>query len=259
MSTVSVNNTFYDHLGAAWWTATDHMITFLRYESQLKVDYCLRHLPPPQEAGWIAEFGAGAGLVSIPLAQAGYRVIAVDLAAEALAQLHHQAEQRGVSDRIQTVVGDITVPVDLPEKVSAILALDVLEHVAEPAAVVAQAARHLPPGGTFLYHTLNRTVKCWLLYLQLAPRLIRHSPKDVHRWRYNIRPDELHPWLSANHLTLIEERGTYSPLWQPAMWELLTTRAVTTPFRFEYSRDKSCGYLGCAIKQESDAASSGLE
>lgn len=244
-----VNNTFYNELGQAWWSATDHMVTFLRHESAIRVAYCCQHLPPPSPQHWIAEFGAGAGFVTLALAEVGYRIVAVDLAPQALDELVRQAEQRGLRDRVHPVVGDITQPLVLPHSVQAVLAMDVLEHVPNPQAIVAQAAAHLPEGGHFVYHTLNRTLKCWLLYLQLAPRLIRHSPPDVHRLAFNIRPAELHQWLQDNQLQLHHETGTYAPLFQRATWELLTKRAVHYPMRFAYTADRSCGYLGVAVKK----------
>lgn len=248
MSQAVINNEFYHTLGDAWWTADDHMITFLRYESVIKLDYLQKKLPPPPAT--LVDLGAGAGLVAIPLAQAGYRVIAVDVSAASLAVLMNRATQLEVADRIETVVADITQSLPIKEPVDAVLAMDVLEHVSSPAKVVESAAALLKPGGVFAYHTLNQTWQTWLLYLQIAPRLIRHGPKDLHLHHYNIKPAWMTQWVKASGLTPTEQQGIHAPFCQKANWELITRRRVKTPLRFEYTNSLVFGYLGMAEKPE---------
>ncbi|MEZ4573911.1 MAG: bifunctional 2-polyprenyl-6-hydroxyphenol methylase/3-demethylubiquinol 3-O-methyltransferase UbiG [Vampirovibrionales bacterium] len=245
----TVNNDFYNDLGAHWWSATDHMITFLRHESVIRLDFIGQHLPPDGRACRLLDLGCGAGFISIPLAQAGHQVTAVDCSRTSLDVLLQEAEKRGCAQNITVVEADLRHRLPVPDDFDMVLAMDILEHVDQPQQIIAKAAGHLKPGGRFLYHTLNQTVWCWLVYLQLGPRLIRHSPKDLHRWDHNIPPAHLLGWLEVAGLLSHPPRGVHAPLFQRATWDLLTTRSIQTPMRFEYISSLAFSYIGMAEKR----------
>ncbi|MEM1114978.1 MAG: methyltransferase domain-containing protein, partial [Bacteroidota bacterium] len=81
-----VNNAFYDDLGERWYEGDDHAIALLRVESYLKLGYTFEVLRTHRiEAGSrVLDVACGAGLVTLPMATAGYRMEGVDLAENAL-------------------------------------------------------------------------------------------------------------------------------------------------------------------------------
>ncbi len=241
-----INNDFYHDLGDRWWTATDHMITFLRAESLIKLDYIRRTLPASTGLS-ILDLGSGAGLIAIPLAKEGHHVTALDCSKAALRELSLEATRQETACPVETVVGNVLEPLPFSGGTfDVVLAMDVLEHIPHPEILIRHAASVLKPGGLLIYHTLNRTLKCRLLYLTLAPMLVRNSPNHIHRHEYNIPPRRLRQWLEKEHFIPSEPVGLHSPIFQRATWELLRYRAVYTPMRFEYTRSLALGYIGHA-------------
>ena len=177
MNSQIVNNQFYNSLN--WWEANDHMIVFLRAESKIRLNYIHKSMPN-LKGKTVLDLGCGAGFISLPLAEMGACVTAIDLSEEALRILQEKAQQKNLQNNIQIKQADILQELNLNQKYDLVLALDVLEHVFCPEKIIEQAFKYLKPNGLFIYHTLNRTFWCWLLYLQLVPRLIKNDPKNVH-------------------------------------------------------------------------------
>ena len=90
--------------------------------------------------------------------------------------------------------------------------LEVLEHVADKPAFVAELARHLAPGGLMVLSTPNRTPQSRLLLVGAAEAL-GAVPRGTHHWDDFATPDELRELLAAAGLAMGEPRGiTWSPL-----------------------------------------------
>ena len=70
---------------------------------------------------------------------------------------------------------------------------DVLEHVSDLRRVIAETARVLKPGGTYLYDTINRTLRSRLIVITLLQewRWTAVMPPGLHDWNMFIKPDEL--------------------------------------------------------------------
>ena len=256
-----INIAFYDDLGDSWWTAQDHMIAFLRAENAIRIDFIKKHLPTAKGPLRLLDLGSGGGLITIPMAQEGHHLTALDLSETSLAVLNQQAERKGVSDHITTLQADMMKPWPVEGPFDVILAMDVLEHVSAPHAVIAQAQAMLKPGGIFIYHTLNQTWLCWLIYLQLAPRIMRNSPKDIHIYDYCIKPEWMSDWLQQTGFTHHEQIGLRPKLNLNIIWQLLRERQLNTELQFDYCQSLALGYIGWAqlapAQKESLATTSG--
>jgi S-adenosylmethionine-dependent methyltransferase len=98
----------------------------------------------------VLDAGGGSGGFAVPLAEAGHRVVVVDPSPDALAALSRRAHERGVSDRVRAVQGDVTdLPslAELADGVDVVLCHSVLEVVDDPAAALAAVAGCLREGG----------------------------------------------------------------------------------------------------------------
>jgi len=145
MATVAKH--YEDHLGHFYaWMVGDIDAALSRSTAELAA------LELPAAAGGIAvDLGAGIGLHSIPLAQAGYAVTAIDSSALLLATLR----ERAASLPITTVCGDL---LEMEQHMNApadvILCMgDTLTHLPDKAAVetlVAAVERSLKAGGRFV-------------------------------------------------------------------------------------------------------------
>ena len=69
--------------------------------------------------------------------------------------------------------------------------MEMLEHVPDPAAVVAACARLAKPGGYLFFSTINRSPKSFLFAIVGAEYLLRLLPRGTHEYDKFIKPSEL--------------------------------------------------------------------
>lgn len=242
-----VNNQFYDLLKDDWWNANDHMIFFLKAESKIKIEYLKKNIINLTNLK-ILDIGAGAGFISIPLAQMGADVTAVDLSKSSLNTLAKKANELGVDKKIRIIHADAISYKDTNEKYDLVLAFDVLEHVNEPQRIINNAYNLLNKNGIFAYHTLNKTFICWLLYLKLVPAIIKHAPVDVHIHEWNIKPVQMIKWLNEAGFKPNEQIGIRAKILQKGILEFITKRKIESEFQFAFTKNLSLGYLGLGYK-----------
>jgi len=153
------------------------------------------------------DVGCGAGLLAEPLARLGAEVTGVDAAAENIAVAGEHTAGAGLS--IDYRAGELATlglgGFDL------VTAMEVLEHVADKAAFVAELAGHLGPGGLLVLSTPNRTAQSRLLLVGLA-EAIGAVPRGTHHWDDFVTADELRELLAEAGLAMGAPRGiAYSP------------------------------------------------
>jgi ubiquinone/menaquinone biosynthesis C-methylase UbiE len=83
--------------------------------------------------------------------ETGCRGIGVDRSAAALASARLRADEAGLGDRVELKEHDLDRPLPFPDRsFAAVMALDVVVHVADRAAFLREIARLLEPGGRLL-------------------------------------------------------------------------------------------------------------
>lgn len=154
------------------------------------------------------DVGCGAGLLAEPLARLGAATTAVDAAAENIAAARSHAEGSGLA--IDYRCGELAA-LNLG-KFDLITAMEVIEHVADKRAFIAQLAAHLAPGGLLVLSTPNRTAASRLLLVGAAEAL-GAVPRGTHHWDDFITPDELADLLAEAGLATGEPKGiAFSPI-----------------------------------------------
>ena len=153
------------------------------------------------------DIGCGAGLLCEPLARMGAEVTGVDAAPENIAAARAHAAQSGLSIRYEA--GDF-LGLDLPHY-DLVTSLEVVEHVADPAAFIAGLAARLKPDGLMILSTPNRTVASRLLMVEGAERLSQ-IPRGTHHWDQFITPDEMRDLLDAAGLEVTDTAGIHFSL-----------------------------------------------
>ena len=159
----------------------------------------------------VVDVGCGGGLLAEGMARRGARVLGIDLAPEALAVAKLHALESGVAVEyreiaVETLADSATGQFDL------VTCLEMLEHVPDPAAIVASIARLVRPGGNAVFSTINRNARSFALAIVGAEYLMRLLPKGTHRYARLIRPSELSRWARDAGLELVDLAGlVYDP------------------------------------------------
>src|SRR3972149_2942480 len=100
---------------------------------------------------------------------------------------------------------------DAGERFDIVLAMEVVEHVADVDLFVERCAEMVKPGGLMIVATLNRTLKSFALAIVGAEYVLGWLPRGTHRWDKFITPNELEIALERAGLRVIDEIGvTYN-------------------------------------------------
>jgi 2-polyprenyl-6-hydroxyphenyl methylase / 3-demethylubiquinone-9 3-methyltransferase len=136
----------------------------------------------------LADLGCGGGLLAEPMARLGFDVTALDADAAAIAVARDHAAAAGLN--IDYRVGDIGALVEAGRRFDAVLALEIVEHVADRAAFLAGLGALVKPGGAVVGATLNRTLRSFALAIVGGEYVLRWLPPGTHDWQRFVRPSE---------------------------------------------------------------------
>lgn len=166
----------------------------------------------------VADVGCGGGLLSEALAKAGARVTAIDLAPEVIevAKLHLHETNAGLAAPLAIdyrLCASSGLAADEPAAFDVVCCMELIEHVPDPAALVADLAALLRPGGKLFLSTLNRTPASFMAAIIGAEYVARLLPRGTHDYRQFVKPSELGAWLRGVGLQLDQISGiVYNPL-----------------------------------------------
>ncbi|WP_137754255.1 bifunctional 2-polyprenyl-6-hydroxyphenol methylase/3-demethylubiquinol 3-O-methyltransferase UbiG [Sphingopyxis sp. L1A2A] len=148
------------------------------------------------------DVGCGAGLLAEPLARMGAAVTGVDAAPENIAAARVHAAGQGLS--IDYFAGELAA---LPlATFDLVTSMEVVEHVTDPAAFIAELAARLAPGGLMILSTPNRTILSKLLLVEAAER-VGAVPRGTHDWDQFLKPEELTKLLEDAGLEVVDRTG----------------------------------------------------
>ncbi len=199
----------FDQLAARWWDP-DGESRPLHDLNPVRADFVARRMR--LDGARVADVGCGGGLLSEALASAGADVVGVDLGQAVIdvAQLHLHESGLKVDYRVQSSSGLAEAEAGTFD---AVCCMELIEHVPDPAALVADLARMLKPGGRLFMSTLNRTPAAFGAAILGAEYLMRMLPRGTHHYAQFLRPSELARMLRQVGLELDEVCGLrYNPL-----------------------------------------------
>jgi 2-polyprenyl-6-hydroxyphenyl methylase/3-demethylubiquinone-9 3-methyltransferase len=179
------------------------------------------------------DVGCGGGLLSEALALEGADVTAIDLAPDLLKVARLHALESGARVDYRQVEVE-TLAAEQPGAFDVVACMEMLEHVPDPASVLAACATLLKPGGRLFASTLNRTPAAFALAIVGAEYVARMLPRGTHSYRDFIRPAELAGWLRECGLELEDVSGLAYEPWRNAA---------------RVGGGTSVNYLACAVKR----------
>jgi 2-polyprenyl-6-hydroxyphenyl methylase/3-demethylubiquinone-9 3-methyltransferase len=164
------------------------------------------------------------------MARLGAEVTGIDPAQTSIAVARRHAEETGA--RVTYRAATLEEIAREPRRFDVVAAMEVVEHVADPAAFVALAASLLRPGGVFIGSTLNRTLKSFALAIVGAEYVLRWLEPGTHRWEQFVTPREFAEAARAAGLSRpVAEGVVYDPI--RATWCLSSDLAVNYLFAAE--------------------------
>ena len=158
----------------------------------------------------ILDIGCGGGILSEPLARLGASVVGADPSASNIAVAQHHAAQAGLAIDYRSTTAEALA--EAGESFDVVLAMEVVEHVADVALFVQRCGEMVKPGGLMVAATINRTLKSFALAIVGAEYVLRWLPRGTHQWDKFVTPDKLEHHLANNKLAISEQTGVvYSP------------------------------------------------
>jgi 2-polyprenyl-6-hydroxyphenyl methylase / 3-demethylubiquinone-9 3-methyltransferase len=200
----------FSELAHLWWD-TESDFRPLHDINPLRLDWIdgIAHLDGKRAL----DIGCGGGILSDAMARRGAEVLGIDLAGKALkvAQLH--AIEAATPRVAYREVAAETLAVEMPGSFDVVTCMEMLEHVPNPASVIAACGQLLKPGGSAFFSTINRNAKAFAFAIVGAEHVLKLLPKGTHEYARLIRPSELAAWCRAAGLDVEEMRGLeYNPL-----------------------------------------------
>lgn len=220
----------FEALASRWWDPGGEFRP-LHEINPLRANYIDEHSPVADQR--LLDVGCGGGILAEAMARRGARVTGIDMgeAPLAVARMHLLESGVEVEYRQSTAEG---LAAEQPGQYDVVCCLEMLEHVPDPAAVVAACAELARPGATLYFSTINRNPKSFAFAIVGAEYILKLLPAGTHEYTSFIKPSELAGWLRAAGLEL---RGTTG----------LTYNPFSRQYRLQ-ARDLSVNYMVHAVK-----------
>jgi 2-polyprenyl-6-hydroxyphenyl methylase / 3-demethylubiquinone-9 3-methyltransferase len=205
----------FGKLAADWWdpdgsSAMLHKLNPVRLkyirdqlDQHWQIDECSR---TPLEGKIALDVGCGAGLLAEPLARLGAKVTGIDASPDVIAVAREHASAMGLE--IDYRVGDVKA---LEGQFDLVTSMEVIEHVADPAAFVKGLAKRLAPDGLLVMSTPNATSLSRLMMITIGEGT-RRIPRGTHDFDKFIAPDRMKALLSDAGLKCLDVDGI---AWSP--------------------------------------------
>jgi 2-polyprenyl-6-hydroxyphenyl methylase/3-demethylubiquinone-9 3-methyltransferase len=167
---------------------------------------CDEHVRRPLAGRTALDVGCGAGLLAEPLARLGAKVTGIDASAELVAVAREHAAAMALE--IDYRAGDVA---QIEGRFDLVSCMEVIEHVAEPAAFLKALAKRLAPNGLLVLSTPNATAWSRLMLITVGEGLGR-IPKGTHDFDKFISPERMRALLADAGLKCLDVEGI---AWSP--------------------------------------------
>lgn len=223
---MSINNVNEDEIAkfekvaSQWWDLTGDFKP-LHQINPLRVQFICQHVAQNIIDGQnsnglfgkkVIDVGCGGGILSESLSKLGADVTGVDMGTEPLNVARLHALETGLTIDYQKITAEEQAQKH-PSSYDVVTCMEMLEHVPDPASVVAACSAMVKPGGLVFFSTLNKSIKSYLLAIVAAEKLFKLVPDGTHDHDKFIRPSQLISWAESQELKCIDTSGIhYNPI-----------------------------------------------
>ncbi len=198
----------FEALAHRWWDPEGDFRP-LHDINPVRVDYIAERCALPGSR--VLDVGCGGGILTEALATRGADVTGIDMGVAPLSVARLHALETGLDIDYRQITAEELAGAE-PASYDCVTCLEMLEHVPDPAAVVAACALLTKPGGQLFFSTINRNPKAYALAILGAEYILRLLPRGTHDYRKLIKPSELARAARAAGLTIDDIVGLrYNP------------------------------------------------
>lgn len=204
----------FSALAAEWWNPRGKMaplhkfnpvrIGYVRDQAALRFNRDAKRLDSMKGLRML-DIGCGGGLLSEPLARLGASMVGVDPSDTNIAAASEHAAQSGLAIDYRCSTAEELAKAG--ETFDVVLAMEVVEHVADVPLFVQSCAEMVKPDGLMIAATLNRTLKSFALAIVGAEYILRWLPVGSHRWDKFVTPNELEIAMEQGGLRVTGSQG----------------------------------------------------
>ncbi|MFO1314984.1 MAG: bifunctional 2-polyprenyl-6-hydroxyphenol methylase/3-demethylubiquinol 3-O-methyltransferase UbiG [Burkholderiales bacterium] len=160
----------------------------------------------------VLDVGCGGGILAESMAALGASVTGIDLSEKALGVARLHGLESGIKVDYRAVAAE-AFAAEGPPPFEVVTCMELLEHVPDPASLVAACAALAKPGGSVVFATINRTPRAYLNAVLGAEYVLQLLPRGTHDWARFVRPAELAAHARRAGLDLAAMTGvSYNPL-----------------------------------------------
>lgn len=159
----------------------------------------------PLEGLKVLDVGCGGGLLCEPLRRMGAEITGIDASDQGIEAARDHAGKVGLTINYRHLTAEALVAEG--ETYDIVLAMEILEHVADIDSFIATCGRLVKPGGLMFAATLNRTPKSYAAAIVAAEYLLRWVPRGTHDWKKFVKPSELARGLRGSGLQITDITG----------------------------------------------------
>ena len=201
----------FSRLAHKWWDKTSEFKP-LHDINPLRLGYIDGHAELAGKT--VLDVDCGGGILSESMAKHGAaEVTGIDMAEKSLkiAKLHALEENVGNISYRHIRVEELAA--EMPHSFDVVTCMELLEHVPDPAAIIAACAQLVKPDGMVFFSTINRNPKSYAHAIVGAEYLLGLVPRGTHDWQKFITPAELARMCRQAGLDVVDSKGmTYNPL-----------------------------------------------
>ncbi|MCK4865511.1 MAG: bifunctional 2-polyprenyl-6-hydroxyphenol methylase/3-demethylubiquinol 3-O-methyltransferase UbiG [Gammaproteobacteria bacterium] len=193
----------FEELASRWWDP-DSEFKPLHEINPLRLEYIDRR--SSLKGKMVVDIGCGGGILAESMALKGANVLGIDMGKAPLSVASlHKLESGAELDYQQITAEELAE--EESGKYDVVTCMEMLEHVPNPASVIAACSKLVKPDGHVFFSTINRNPKSYLFAIVGAEYIMQMLPKGTHDYSKFIKPSELESWARTADLHLRELTG----------------------------------------------------
>lgn len=210
----------FSEMAEAWWDETGDFaplhrinptrLAFIRAQACAHFERDTADMQPLKGLQ-VLDIGCGGGLLCEPLARLGAEVTGIDAGEKNIAVARLHAEESGLAIDYRCITAEELAASGA--RFDMVLALEIVEHVADVEAFLAACSELLRGQGAFVLSTLSRTPKSFMMAIVGAEYVLRWLPRGTHDWHRFLKPSEICRYLRQVAIEVDTLSGlVYNPL-----------------------------------------------